>query len=210
VETVDAAAVVLAGGRSSRMGSSKAALEWHGSTLLAHVTGLLLRCVGGPVVVARAPDQPLPPLDPAVEIVDDPVEHAGPMQGIATGLAAVGGRAAGAFVASTDLPLLRPAFVAAVLRMLDGDVDVVQPDVHGHPQPLAAAYRTAIVPHLASLIAAGRVRPAHDLGGLRLLRPDAAVLLADPVLAAADPALDSLVNVNRPADYAAVRARPLP
>jgi molybdopterin-guanine dinucleotide biosynthesis protein A len=41
-------------------------------------------------------------------------------------------------------------------------------------------------------------------------RLDDAALLADPALAAADPHLDSLVNVNEPADYAAARARPAP
>jgi molybdopterin-guanine dinucleotide biosynthesis protein A len=38
-------------------------------------------------------------------------------------------------------------------------------------------------------------------------RADEALLLADPVLAAADPGLDSLVNVNDPAEYAAALAR---
>src|SRR5260370_10604525 len=33
IDGVTYAGVVLAGGRSSRMGTSKAALEWHGSTL---------------------------------------------------------------------------------------------------------------------------------------------------------------------------------
>ena len=41
-----AAAIVLAGGRSSRMGSPKAELEWHGSTLLRRVTGLVARADG--------------------------------------------------------------------------------------------------------------------------------------------------------------------
>ena len=33
--------MVLAGGRSSRMGTPKAALEWHGSTLLRRTVGIL-------------------------------------------------------------------------------------------------------------------------------------------------------------------------
>jgi len=37
-----------------------------------------------------------------------------------------------------------------------------------------------------------------------------AALKTDPVLAALDPDLDSLVNVNEPADYQAARARPAP
>ena len=38
-----AAGIVLAGGRSSRMGTPKAALEWHGSTLLRRVVGRRIR-----------------------------------------------------------------------------------------------------------------------------------------------------------------------
>ena len=48
------AGVVLAGGRSTRMGRPKASLEWHGSTLLHRVTGIVSRAVDGPVVVVRA------------------------------------------------------------------------------------------------------------------------------------------------------------
>jgi molybdenum cofactor guanylyltransferase len=39
---------------------------------------------------------------------------------------------------------------------------------------------------------------------------DEARLLQDPVLAAADPELDSVLNVNEPADYRAARALPAP
>src|SRR5262249_42299083 len=41
-------------------------------------------------------------------------------------------------------------------------------------------------------------------------RLDEATLRADPVLAALDPNLDSVVNLNEPADYQAARARPAP
>ena len=39
---------------------------------------------------------------------------------------------------------------------------------------------------------------------------DDAALKRDPALAALDPDLDSVLNVNTPADYAAARARPAP
>jgi len=47
------------------MGRPKASLEWHGSTLLHRVTGIVSRAVHGLVVVVRAPDQELPALPPA-------------------------------------------------------------------------------------------------------------------------------------------------
>jgi molybdenum cofactor guanylyltransferase len=51
------------------MGTPKAALEWHGSTLLRRIAGIVGRAVEGPVVVVRAPGQELPGLPGDVDIV---------------------------------------------------------------------------------------------------------------------------------------------
>jgi molybdopterin-guanine dinucleotide biosynthesis protein A len=205
-----AAGVVLVGGRSSRMGESKAALEWHGSTLVRRTAALLARTVDGPVVVVRAPGQPLPELPARVVVVEDPAEGLGPMQGIAAGLAALSDRALVAFACSTDLPFLHPAYVRRVLAALDADVDVVLPHVHGHRQPLATAYRTALAPVVAGMVAHGQLKLAMLFDHCRVRRIDDAVLLADPRLHALDPALDSVLNVNEPDAYQAARARPAP
>ena len=106
---MSAAGIVLAGGRSSRMGTPKAGLEWHGSTLLRRVAGIVGRATGGPLVVVRAPGQELPPLPGRIEVAEDEREGRGPLQGLAAGLAAVGDRAEVAYVSSTDAPLLHPA-----------------------------------------------------------------------------------------------------
>jgi molybdopterin-guanine dinucleotide biosynthesis protein A len=205
-----AAGIVLAGGRSSRMGTPKAALEWHGSTLLRRVTGLVARGVDGPVVVVRAPGQALPSLPGDVEVVEDAREGRGPLQGLAAGLAALDGRAAVAYASSTDAPLLHPAFVRRVVGALDDDADVVLPRAGGFPHPLAAAYRTALLGVVQRLLAADRLRPAFLFEECRVRRLDEDALLADPALAALDPALDSVLNLNEPADYEAARARPAP
>lgn len=206
-----AAGVVLAGGRSSRMGRPKAALDWCGAPLLHRTASMLRATVDGPVVVVGAPGQELPELPGGVERVDDPVEGLGPLQGIATGLAAAAGRAPLAFVCATDLPLLHPAFVRRVLRELAaGEVDVVLPVARGFTQPLAAGYRTALAGFVAELIAGGLRRPPDLFGLVRVSRPDEAALLADPELATLDPQLDSLVNVNTPDEYAAALRRAVP
>ena len=204
------AGIVLAGGRSSRMGTPKAALEWHGSTLLRRTVGIISRVTDGPAVVIRAPGQSLPALPAQAEVVDDPREGLGPLQGVAAGLAAVAGRAEIAFVSSTDLPFLHPAFVRRVLRAVRDGADVGLPLARGHPQPLAAAYRTTLAPAAQRLVAAERLRLTCLLTGCLVARLDEATLRADPVLAALDPGLDSVVNVNSPADYRQARARPAP
>jgi molybdopterin-guanine dinucleotide biosynthesis protein A len=205
-----AGGIVLAGGRSSRMGTPKAALEWHGSTLLRRITGLVARGVDGPVVVVRAPAQELPALPATVEVVEDAREGRGPLQGLAAGLAALEDEAEVAYASSTDAPLLHPAFVRRIVGALDADVDVVLPRAGGFPHPLAAAYRTALRPLVERLLAADRLRPAFLFDECRVLRLDEDALLGDAALAAADPELDSVLNLNEPADYEAARARLAP
>jgi molybdopterin-guanine dinucleotide biosynthesis protein A len=205
-----AGAIVLAGGRSSRMGSPKAALEWHGSTLLRRVTGIVARSVDGPVVVVSAPGQALPALDGAVEVVSDEREGRGPLEGLAAGLAAIGGRAEVAYVSSTDVPLLHPAFVRRVVGALGDQVDVVLPEVNGYRQPLSAAYRTSLLSTVEALIAADRMRPAFLFERSRVLHMGEAELLQNGALARLDPALASVSNLNEPLDYERAHARPAP
>ena len=192
------------------MGRPKAALEWHGSTLLRRTAQIMARATGGPVVVVRAAGQDLPELPDGVLVADDPREGKGPLQGIAAGLAALTGRADLAFVSSTDLPFLHPAFIRRVLGVLeeDGSADVALPVARGYQQPLAAAYRVSLAGIAERLVIQDRLRPAFLFEQCRVRTLDDAELLRDPVLAALDPDLDSVLNVNTPADYAAARARP--
>src|SRR5262245_3222319 len=190
-----AGAVVLAGGRSSRMGRPKALLEWGGRTAVEHAVAIAAAGVdGGPVCVVRAPGQELPPLDAL--IVEDPVAFAGPLAALTEGLAALERRCEVAFACGVDTPLLVPELVRA------GD-DAVVPVVAGRAQPLLASYRVALVPRLRELLTRG-------LGGLKDVPAGAAVrsvseadLLSDPALAAADPGLRSSLNANTPEEWAA-------
>ena len=200
---------MLAGGRSSRMGTAKAALPWHGSTLLRRTVGVVGRGLSGPVVVVRAAGQPLPALPASVEVLDDSDEGRGPLHGMAIGLAALAARAEVALVCSTDLPFLHPAYLQRVLA-LRGDADVVLPVVHGIRQPLAAAYRTALAERARELLAQDRPRPAFLIEGADVRFVEDQELLADARLRDVDPELDSVLGVNDPAAYEAACARPQP
>lgn len=203
------------------MGTAKAGLEWHGSTLLRQVTGVVARGVDGPVIVVAAPGQTLPELDPKTIVCQDPQEGLGPMQGLAVGLAAAATYAETAFVCSTDLPFLHAAFVRSVVggfesgpaaaRAEEGpDPDVVLPFVGGYRQPMAAGYRTDLAARIEKLLEADLRRPAHLFEECHVRQLDEAALLRDPRLARLDPDLDSVVNINAPDDYRDARDRLAP
>jgi molybdopterin-guanine dinucleotide biosynthesis protein A len=194
------------------MGAPKAALEWHGSTLLRRAAGIVARVVDGPVIVVRAAGQALPALPADVEVADDAHADRGPVQGIASGLDAIGDRATVVYVTAVDAPLLHPAFVRHVVRSLRAQDDVALPRIDGFAQPLAAAYRTTIAPHLHAQLHRDRrdTRSLFALPGVYVRELDERALRADPDVAALDPDLDSLLNLNAPGEYEAARARPAP
>lgn len=204
------AGIVLVGGRSSRMGSSKPSLGWHGSTLVRRVVGIVARGVDGPVVVVRSPGQSLPSLPDAFEVLDDLEEGRGPLGGLSTGLEALAGRGEVAYLSSTDVPFLHPAFVRRVVNGMSAGVDACVPCVRGFRQPLAAAYRVNLGPLVQSLLASDRLRVSSLLESCHWRALDEAALLADPDLARFDPGLESVMNLNDSPDYQAATVRPPP
>jgi len=192
------------------MGSPKALLEWHGSTLVRRVAGIVARGVDGPVVLVRAPGQALGCLPDSFDVLDDVEEGKGPLGGLCVGLEALADRGEIAYVSSTDAPLLHPAFVRRVVGEVSEEIDACVPYVRGFRQPLAAAYRVSLAPLVADLLAADRLRPSFLLEACRWSDLDDVALLADPDVARFDPGLDSVTNLNNQADYEAARAGPAP
>jgi molybdopterin-guanine dinucleotide biosynthesis protein A len=118
------------------------------------------------------------------------------LEGLAAGLGALKDRAEAAFLTACDVPLLVPAFLQRVVDSLTG-YEAAVPHVDGFDEPLAAAYHAGVLAHVESLLAADRLRPVFLFERVRTRRIDAAELRD------VDPELDSLANVNSPADYRA-------
>lgn len=190
-----AGGIVLCGGKSQRMGRSKAMLRFGPEAMLQRVVRLLGEAVE-PVVVAAAAGQELPELAAAVRVVRDRLPDRGPLEGLRAGLEAVCGQAEAVFVTGCDVPLLKPGFVRRMIELVHGH-DVAVPHVEGRDEPLAAVYRTSVMPQVEALLAADRLRPAFLFEQVRTRRVMAAELTD------VDPGLRSLANLNSPADYLA-------
>ncbi len=197
-------AVVLAGGRSSRMGQPKALLDWHGLTAVEHAIAVVREGVaGGPVCVVRAPGQELPFLDDVL-VVDDAVAHGGPLAGLHAGLDALGGQVEIVFACGVDTPLLAPALVRVVCGALRVGDDAVVPVIGGRAQPLLAAYRISVAPRVRALIDRGAAG-LRDIPGVCAVRElSEQELLTSAELAAVDPELRSAANANTPEEWAAL------
>ena len=181
------------------MGRSKVMLPFGPETMLQRVVRLLSQAVDVTVVVAAA-GQELPDLPRSVVLAHDRHPDRGPLEGLAAGLRALGDRAEFAFVSACDVPLLSPALVGRMIELSAGH-DIAVPHVEGFDEPLAAVYRSSILPEVEALLAADRLRPAELFARVRTRR-----VTADE-LSDVDPELQSLTNVNSPEDYRATLKR---
>ena len=184
--------IVLAGGRSTRMGTSKALLPFGPETMLQRVVRLLGTVVS-PIVVVAAADQALPALPPDIIVTRDEREGRGPLEGLRAGLKALPERVDAAYVTSCDVPLLVPEFVREMLDFAEG-YDVAVMEIDGFAHPLSAVYRRAMLPAVADLLAQDRLRPAFLFDAVRTRR-------VSPREMTADPELRTLRNLNTREDY---------
>jgi len=191
---MQAGGIILSGGQSTRMGTSKALLAFGTETMLQRVARLLSTIVSPIVVVAAAADQPLPELPAGVIVTHDEQPGRGPLEGLRAGLKALPVPVESAYVTSCDVPLLIPAFAQRMIDLL-GDHDVAVVEIDGFPHPLSAVYRRATLPYVEGLLSQNRLRPAflYDLVRTRRVQPEEMVSV--------DPDLLTLRNLNTRQDY---------
>lgn len=129
-------AVVLAGGKGSRLNyAEKALLKLRGKPILNHIVETLSGCVDEIVVVARDEEQQKKLHLAGVRIVRDEVLGFGPVAGICSGLKASSFEYS--FVVACDMPFIKAEVVDLLFRKAVGyDVAIPYP-----LEPLHAVYR---------------------------------------------------------------------
>jgi molybdopterin-guanine dinucleotide biosynthesis protein A len=192
---VNSGGIILCGGLSTRMGTSKALLPFGAETMLQRVVRLLSTVVS-PIVVVAAAEQLLPDMPADVIVTRDEEQGRGPLEGLRAGLKALPETVDSAYVTSCDVPLLVLDFVRHMIDLLaDHDIAVMESD--GFPHPLSAVYRRNTLPHVEVLLAQNRLRPAFLFDAVRTRRVQPAEMIS------ADPELLTLRNLNTREDYLA-------
>lgn len=185
------AALILAGGKSSRMGTDKAMLPFGGRTLLECVYDIC-SSVCDEVLIAvgnsRTPNSDVPP---GARVSVDPGE--GPLIPIADALEQVGGNGL-LFVTACDTPLLMPGVLELLFHRAAQHRGAVA-IVGERYQPLSAVYSGEIAGEVRQQIAAGErkaIAPARLAG---------VVSVTEAELRAVDPDLRSFRGCNTLREY---------
>jgi molybdopterin-guanine dinucleotide biosynthesis protein A len=142
---VTTAAIVLAGGASSRFGGDKLAAEYQGRPVLHHALAAVA-AVADPVVLVLGPDTAVPAIPPglaaSLRIARDAVAHQGPLAGLAGGLAALPAGIDRAIVVAGDMPALVPEVLRALLDAVGADIAIAAACLEADPpSPLPMAMR---------------------------------------------------------------------
>jgi molybdenum cofactor guanylyltransferase len=205
------AGIILAGGRSSRMGIDKALLEIDGETLLARSTRAVSAVVNEVLIVGRTE---LPPQIVGTPAIEDMYPGAGPLGGIASGLARVGAKRA--LVVACDLPFPQVDLLRLLLELAPG-YDAVVPaprsgragagarpygdgmsrveTAQSRAQPTCAVYARSCLPVMQSRLAHRQYRLRDLLGDLHVR------WVEDEEIRIVDPDYRSFLNANTPAEW---------
>ena len=185
-----ATVVLLAGGKSRRMGTDKLLLPQREGTVLDQAVRRFSAVFDRVCVsVAKADSYP----EIRAEHVVDEYPGCGPMAGVHAGLKRCGDD--GVFVAAADLPLSDPGAALRIIERCPADAEICVPTgPDGRPEPLFGYYRASVLPRAEELLRAGKYRMRDLLAACvtRFLTPEE----TEDILDAA-----GFANMNTPEDY---------
>ncbi len=187
--------IILAGGRSSRMGRDKTLLLLQNETLIARTVNEL-RHVADEIIIASNATAKYGL--GGVREVPDVFPGMGPLGGIYAGLAAA--KYDDAFVVAGDMPFFTAELAAYLLGRKTGH-DAVVPRVDGNWEPLSAVYTRACLGPIDYCLRAGIKKVFRFYPAVNVLAVDGGELIAAGLPA------DMFYNLNAPEDLAALSAK---
>ncbi|MEC3907783.1 molybdenum cofactor guanylyltransferase [Tamlana sp. 2201CG12-4] len=144
--------IILAGGKSSRMGSDKGLIELHGKPFIQYSIEALKPWVTDIIIVSDSPDYD----KFGYKRVTDIIKESGPVAGICSGLEA--SKTNYNLVLSCDIPLINSGILEKLVSQIDNETTIIQVESNGKSMPLIAFYQKACVPKFKALLEQGERR----------------------------------------------------
>jgi len=183
--------IVLAGGKSLRLGRSKALEAINGKSLIGCVAERL-RPLTNQILIVTSQEQPDLPGTSKAEILVDLYPGKGPLGGIYTGLLA--SRSSHSIVVACDMPFLNTELLRHMVK-LSGDFDAVVPRLGEEMvEPLHAIYSKSCLRNMKTRLERNQlgVIPFLNTVRVRYIERDECQRL--------DPQLLSFLNINYQSD----------
>ena len=190
---IEVTGVLLAGGKSRRMGEDKRYLMVGEQTLLERGLGVL-RSMFHEVLVVIAQDSA--PLDIEARVVRDLVPDCGSLGGIYTGLTQA--TSPYIFAVACDMPFLNQAVITQFTNRRD-TADIVMARLTTRLHPMHALYGKGCLPAMEQMIVARQLK-IQELVSHASLRVQ---YVTEADLLSIDPSWRSFYNVNTPEDLEA-------
>ena len=147
---METSGIILAGGKSLRLGYDKVLETVGNRSLLQQVIGRV-SSVSSDIIIVTANKQTMPrPIDyPKLRILTDSYPGKGPLGGIFTGLAA--STSFYNLVVASDMPFLNQALLSYMIQ-LSADFDLVVPRLGNLAEPLHAVYAKSCLAPIEQMI----------------------------------------------------------
>lgn len=163
------AVLILAGGRSKRMGSDKAAVTLDGQSLLERsIRFWQSACPGAPIYVSLGQPEHALSLPEQVTPVYDLVKDHGPMGGLQAAFRQHSPELY--WVSAVDMPLLSPQAISLLNEKRCHCEDACVFTRDGRPEPLLGLYRSTCLPVMDALLAQGENRMSALLDQVKTTR----------------------------------------
>jgi len=182
----DIAAVILAGGRSSRFGRNKALEKVDGVPLIEKVIDVVRPLFEHLMISTNTPEE-YAYLD--LPMHEDLIKGLGPLGGIYTALETI--KQDGGFVVACDMPFLNRGLIRHMVEIKAG-FDVVVPRIDWKIEPLHCLYRKSCLPTIKRSIDSGRYQIIKFFSEVSVRYVDV------DEITPFDPELRSFFNINRP------------
>ena len=138
--------IILAGGKSSRMGEDKGFLKLNGKTFMSSIIAALKPIVGEIIIVSNNSEYDVFNL----KRVADSMEDSGPLAGLYSGL--LHSETENNIVLSCDVPLISTSVLKKLLEGAPSEAEVIQFESEGKTIPLVAMYKKKCRHHFLKLL----------------------------------------------------------
>ena len=191
----DVSGVLIAGGKSRRMGRDKRFLTIDGVSVFGQTLSLLRTMFAETLVVLAEPIEGLEVQ--GCSVVYDVVENAGSLGGLLTGL--IESTCPRVFAVACDMPFLDED-VIRFITACDPTADVVAARLEGRFHPMHAAYSKRCIPFLQAMADRHelKIQRLFQLGELQVK------VLSEGDFLPFQAGLRSFLNINTPNDLASV------